>query len=76
MKKREYENIEPELNRSLLSNEIKKFDEMKQAIVNNAQVSNFSTNSSIPIPNALQGHVGFAVRKTSSQQRQSRRFNK
>jgi len=29
MKKREYENIEPELNRSLLSNEIKKFDEMK-----------------------------------------------
>jgi hypothetical protein len=53
MKKKEYENIEPELNRSLLSNEIKKFDEMKQAIVNNAQVSNFSTNSSIPIPNAL-----------------------
>ena len=27
MKKKEYENIEPELNRSLLSNEIKKFDE-------------------------------------------------
>ena len=29
IKKKEYENIEPELNRSLLTNELMKFDEMK-----------------------------------------------
>ena len=36
LRKKEFENIEPELNRSLLSNELKKFDEINKKIVESA----------------------------------------